>query len=70
MNPDDGPCVELTTEEYEQLIHLRGGCTCFISPPCSTCCTPIHWDECLDLGINPRRDEKPDYLKAVRDLCR
>lgn len=67
------PRVELTTEEIEALIHLRGGCTCFIFPPCSACSTPIHWDECEDLGIDPLRDapKSPiDYMKAVRDLCK
>lgn len=67
------PKVDLTDEEYEQLIELRGGCSCHISPPCFAHSEKLTWDECEDLGIDPLRDEpKPaiDYMKAVRELCK
>jgi hypothetical protein len=36
---------------YSELISLRGGCSCHISSPCSTCCTPLTVEEAIDLGI-------------------
>ena len=34
---------------HEELIKLRGGCTCFISAPCSNCFNPVTDDEVDDL---------------------
>lgn len=67
------PKVDLTDEEYEALIELRGGCSCHISPPCPAHSERISWEECEDLGTDPLRDKPAppiDYMKAVRDLCK
>lgn len=34
---------------FRKLLDLRGGCTCFLSPPCGNCVEPIteHEAECL-----------------------
>lgn len=36
---------------FRDLIRLRGGCSCHISPPCNACCDPLTIDEAIDLGI-------------------
>jgi hypothetical protein len=36
---------------YRELIGLRGGCSCHISPPCAACCSPLEVHEAIDLGI-------------------
>ncbi len=33
-----------------RLVDHRGGCTCFISPPCNACCEPLTAREADDLG--------------------
>jgi hypothetical protein len=37
---------------YRQLVDMRGGCCCHLSPPCNACCTPLtqHEAECLGWG--------------------
>ena len=58
--------VELTDDQYKLLVHNRGGCTCFISPPCLACSEPPTDDELEDIGY-----EWPiDYMKHVRDMCK
>ncbi|MHB8915386.1 MAG: hypothetical protein ACYC4K_06190 [Thiobacillus sp.] len=29
--------MNLTNEQIDKLIELRGGCLCHVSPPCSAC---------------------------------
>jgi len=47
---------------YRELISLRGGCSCHISPPCGACCSPLTISEAIDLGI---WEELNDYLRTV-----
>jgi hypothetical protein len=34
-----------------ELINLRGGCSCHISPPCHACCSELTAAEAIELGI-------------------
>ncbi len=34
-----------------ELVRLRGGCSCFISPPCEACCNPLTAGEAAYLGL-------------------
>jgi hypothetical protein len=34
-----------------ELISLRGGCSCHVSPPCRACCNELTAEEAIDLGI-------------------
>ena len=34
-----------------ELISLRGGCSCHISPPCPACCNELTAAEAIELGI-------------------
>lgn len=40
---------EPTTSQLERLIDMRGGCRCFICPPCNACVEPVTADEFLQL---------------------
>ena len=60
-------------DEWKRLLHMRGGCRCCVSPPCSACVDPIDEDEAIKLGLlatSPEPDLAVDYMKHVRDLCR
>jgi hypothetical protein len=41
----------MTDEQGEELIALRGGCRCHINPPCSAHSDPLTMDEALELGL-------------------
>lgn len=41
------------------LVEMRGGCTCFLSPPCNNCCEPITEDEAEYLGWERPEPETP-----------
>lgn len=43
--------VEGDENLIRDLISLRGGCSCHISPPCHACANPLTVDEAIDLGI-------------------
>ncbi len=43
--------VEGDEDLIRDLIALRGGCSCHISPPCRACCDPLTVDEAINLGI-------------------
>lgn len=61
------------TDMLLELIDHRGGCACFVSPPCSACSEPLTVDEAIELGWmedEPATAVQPDYMKAVRDMCR
>lgn len=64
--------IELTDEQRSELIKMRGGCRCHISPPCNACVDPIDEAEAESLGLLPEEPAPAgvDYLKAVRDFCR
>ena len=51
-NPDE-PLIDQHPELYKRLISNRGGCRCFISPPCSACTSEIDEDEAEELGLVP-----------------
>jgi len=53
-------------DKYLRLVEMRGGCRCFICPPCSACSTPMNEREAVELGWEP----EPDYMAEVRRLCR
>lgn len=57
--------LELTEEEQLQLIELRGGCSCFISPPCGSCCNPLTFEEAETLGHVP-----PMGVEAETELAK
>jgi len=41
---------ELTDIEQKRLVEIRGGCTCFLCPPCSACSDPLTQDEVDELN--------------------
>lgn len=43
---------------YVRLVEMRGGCRCFISPPCKACSDPITEDEALIL-LDEEEDAPP-----------
>jgi hypothetical protein len=43
--------LELTDDQYQQLLDYRGPCSCHIMPPCSRCSDPITLKEAVDLGF-------------------
>jgi len=49
---------ELTDEQREALVELRGGCSCHISPPCGACSDPITREEMELLDIEIEEDEE------------
>ena len=60
MNLDE---IELTDEQQEQLVEMRGGCTCFLSPPCGNHVNPLTEEEAEELGLF---DPEPvDYMKIT-----
>lgn len=43
----------LSDSERDQLLMFRGGCTCFLSPPCRACTEPMTFEEAEILGHVP-----------------
>lgn len=71
MNLDE---IELTDEQQERLVQMRGGCTCFLSPPCGNHVGPLTMEEADELGLLDPEPEKADaapagHMKVTRDLC-
>lgn len=52
-----------------RLVDMRGGCTCFVWPPCLNCTEPMTEDEAEYLGWEPP-EPAIDYMAEVRRLCR
>jgi hypothetical protein len=52
VDPLDALAERVCNDEgmYARLREHRGGCTCFISPPCGACCNPLTQDEAEALG--------------------
>lgn len=50
--------VDVDSGAWAQLIENRGGCKCFISPPCFACCEPVTEAELNEVGFsfNPLSD--------------
>lgn len=40
----------------KELLEMRGGCRCCISPPCSACADPVTDEEAGRLGLAPIRE--------------
>ena len=38
-------------DTHNKLTQLRGGCSCFISPPCANCVDPITFGEGREIGL-------------------
>jgi hypothetical protein len=43
-----------------ELISLRGGCSCHLSPPCAACANPLTADEAIFLGIFEELEDQAD----------
>lgn len=43
--------IELSDQQYKDLVELRGGCSCHINPPCCACSDPITKTEAKTLRI-------------------
>lgn len=78
--PEGYPPVDhdrVSDEQYERLRDMRGGCTCFASPPCNACVDPVTWDEMEDLELPLTQDVATaqadlvgiDYSAITRRLC-
>lgn len=53
---------------FPALVEHRGGCRCFISPPCGACSNPMTYAEAEYLGYEPP-EPAIDYMVAVRAMC-
>lgn len=42
---------------WRRLLEKRGGCSCHISPPCSSCCDPVSEDELNSVGYTYERKD-------------
>lgn len=42
---------DMSDDNRHKLIDMRGGCRCFISPPCHACCDPLTAHEAQDLDL-------------------
>lgn len=72
--------IELTDQQYKELVQLRGGCSCHINPPCSNCSEPITKDEAEELGIDIKKDilntngtkesdfQTPEFIENMKKL--
>lgn len=40
---------------WSRLLEKRGGCRCFLSPPCAACCEPVTEPELNDVGYTYER---------------
>ena len=71
QEPEDA-LIDTNPAAWHRLLELRGGCRCCLSPPCNACVDPITQEEAERIGLldDPEPPTEPDYLKAVRDLCR
>lgn len=47
---EDDCFIDVDSDAWFQLIENRGGCRCFISPPCSACSEPITEEELNRVG--------------------
>jgi hypothetical protein len=45
------PIDDLTEHQFQMYMEARGGCTCFISPPCHACIEPPTREELEDVGF-------------------
>lgn len=41
----------LSEEQLRQIVRDRGGCTCFLNAPCSSCVNPVTWGEARAVGL-------------------
>lgn len=51
------PIDHLDADQYETFMENRGGCCCFLSPPCSACVDPVTADELRAVGFDDFIDE-------------
>lgn len=63
-NPDE-PLIDQHPGLYKRLVSNRGGCKCFICPPCSACTSEIDEDEAEELGLVPYPPEHKPKEKEM-----
>lgn len=47
--------IDLTDDEVERLVEMRGGCSCHVRPPCGAHTDPVTEEELAEL----REDDEP-----------
>lgn len=52
---EDVCLLDVDAPAWRQLIEIRGGCRCHLSPPCSACTEPPSEDEMNRVGYTFRR---------------
>jgi hypothetical protein len=67
---DDTPLCDLDDSAHRRLLELRGGCTCFVFPPCWRCVNQITEHEAEELGLIEEPEPQIDYMGAVRAMCK
>lgn len=61
-----------STAVLMKLLDMRGGCTCFISPPCRACAEPItddEFDELLEAFPEELAPPPVDFSAITRGFC-
>lgn len=48
---------QLSEQQQEQLVEMRGGCSCDINPPCFNCTDSPTVDELQELGVDEPDDD-------------
>ena len=48
--PEDECLIDVDESAWRKILDARGGCTCFISPPCWACAEPLTEAELTDAG--------------------
>lgn len=57
----DGACLlDVDEPAWREIVHRRGGCRCFISPPCNACVEPATEDELNYVGYTYGEPGKED----------
>lgn len=54
---DDQCLRDIDPEADKELMESRGGCLCFLSPPCSACVNPYTEDELNSVGYTYDKEE-------------
>lgn len=53
----EGDClVDHDVESWHSILQSRGGCTCFLSPPCNACSNPVTEEELNAVGFTYGKD--------------
>ena len=60
---DDECLMDVDEPAWLHVVELRGGCSCYISPPCNACVEPISEDELNNVGYTYARAQSTTHPK-------